>query len=80
MVGHQSVASLSEGGRHRKAQVLPLSGMARSEARHPRGLQKVGATGENIKERMEMAKRYSRTPTQRKPVEQRKFQNEDVGV
>ena len=26
------------------------------------------------------AKRYSRTPTQWKPVEQRKFRNEDVGV
>ena len=36
--------------------------------------------GENIKERMEMAERYGRTPSQRKPVEQRTFQNEDVGI
>ena len=28
MVGHQSVSTLSDGGRHRKAQTLPLSGMA----------------------------------------------------
>ena len=80
LVGHQSVSSLSDGGRHRKAQALPLSGMARSEARHSGSLQEMGAKCENIKDRMEMAKRYSRTPTQWKPVEQRKFQNEDVGV
>ena len=32
MVGHQSVSCLPDGGRHRKAQASPLSGMARSEA------------------------------------------------
>ena len=40
----------------------------------------MGAKGENIKEIMETAKRNSREPTQWKPVEQRKFQNEDVEV
>ena len=70
MVGHQSVSSLSDGGRHRKAHALLLSGMARSEGRYSGSLQEMGATGENIKERMEMAKRFSRTPTQWKPVEQ----------
>ena len=80
MVRQQSVSSLSEGGRLRKAQALPLSGMARSEARYSRSFQEMGAKGENIKERMEIAKRYSRPPTQWKPVKQRKFQNEDVGV
>ena len=55
MVGHQSVSSLSDGGRHRKAQALPLSGMARSEARYSGSLHEMGAKGGNIKERMEMA-------------------------
>ena len=64
MVGRQSVSSLSEGGRHRKAQAVPLSGMARSEARHSGSFQELGAKGENTKERMEMGKKYSRTPTQ----------------
>ena len=34
--GYQSVSSLPDGGRHRKAQALPLPGMARSEARYSR--------------------------------------------
>ena len=45
MVGHQSVSSLSEGGRHRKAQALPLSRMARSEARYSGSFQEMGAKG-----------------------------------
>ena len=35
----------------------PLSRMARSEARYSGALQKVGAKGENIEERIEMTKR-----------------------
>ena len=71
MVGYQSVSILPDGGRHRKAG---------SEAKYSGSLQEMGAKGENIKEIMETAKRKSREPTQWKPVEQRKFQNEDVGV
>ena len=33
--------SLLQGGRHRKAQALPLSGMARNKTGDPRGLQRV---------------------------------------
>ena len=64
LVGQQSVSILSEGGRHREAQALPLPGKARSEARYPGSFQEMGAKGENIKESQEMAKRKSRTPTQ----------------
>ena len=80
MIGHQSVSSLSDVGRHNKSWTLPLSGRARSEARYSGSLQKMGTESENIIERMEKSKRYSRTPTQWKPAEQRKFQNEDVEV
>ena len=62
-----------QGGRNRKTQALPLSRMARSEARYSGSVQEIGARGENIKERMEMAKRCSRTSTQWKPVERRTF-------
>ena len=58
------MSSLPDGGRHREAQALPLSGMARSEARYSGCFQEMGAKGENVKERMEMAKRYSCTPSQ----------------
>ena len=54
------MSSLPDGGRHREAQSLPLSGMARSKAGHSGILQEVGAKGENVEERMEMAKRKSR--------------------
>ena len=57
-----------------------LSGMARSVARCSGSVQEMGAKGENIEERMEMAKRFHRAPTRWNPVEQRKFQDEDVGV
>ena len=69
VVGYQSVSSLPDGGRHRKAQAPPLSGMARSEARYSKSFQEMGANGENVKERMEMAKRYSCTPSRWKPLE-----------
>ena len=47
-------------GRHRKAQALPLSRIARSKAGYSGVLEKAGAKGENVEERMEVAKR-SRT-------------------
>ena len=43
MVGYLSVPSLPDGGRHREAQALPLSGMARSEARYSGSFQEMGA-------------------------------------
>ena len=48
----------------KKTQALPLSGRARSEARYSGSVQEMGAKGENFKERMGMAKRYSCTPSQ----------------
>ena len=69
MVGYQSVSSLPDGGRPRKAQASPLSGMAHSEARYSGSFQEMGAKGGNFKERMEMAKsEKSSTPSQRKSV------------
>ena len=44
--GRKVHASMSDGGRHRKAQALPLSGMARSEARYFGSVQEMGAKGE----------------------------------
>ena len=58
------MSSLPDGGRHREAQALPLSGMARSKAGYSGILQKVGAKGENVEERMEVVKRHSRAPSQ----------------
>ena len=63
------MSTLPDGGRHREAQALPLSGMARSKAGYSRVLQTVGAQGENVEERMEVAKRHSRAPSQWKPME-----------
>ena len=42
MGGCQSVSSLPDRERHREAQALPLSRMARSEARYSRGRHEVG--------------------------------------
>ena len=42
-VGRQSMSSLPDGGRHREAEALPLSGMARSKAGYSGVLQKMGA-------------------------------------
>ena len=50
--------------------------MARSEAIYSGSFQEMGANGVNIEERMEMTKRYRRAPSQWKPMEQRKCQNE----
>ena len=41
--------------KHREAQALPLSGMARSKAGYSGILQKVVAKGESVEERMEVA-------------------------
>ena len=54
MVGYQSVSSMPDGGR--------LSGMARSEARYSRSFQEAGAKRRQRRRKMEMAKRYRRTP------------------
>ena len=64
LVRCQPMSRLPDGGRHREAQALPLSGMARSKAGYSGMLQEVIAKGENVKERMEMAKRYGRAPSQ----------------
>ena len=58
------MSNLPDGGRHTEAQALALSGMARSKAGHSRILQKVGAKGEHVEERMEVAKRTGRAPSQ----------------
>ena len=51
------MSSLPDGGRHREAQALRLFGMARRKAGDRRGLQEMGVKGENVEERVEMAKR-----------------------
>ena len=42
-MSHQSMSSLPEGGRHRKAQASPLPRKVRGQTGDPRGFQKVGA-------------------------------------
>ena len=59
------MSSLQDRGRHRKVQALPLSRMARSQAGDSGALLKVGAKSENVEERMEVAKKYSRASFQR---------------
>ena len=46
--------------RHR---LYHLSRMARNQAKNSRGLQKVGTKGENVEERVEVAKRYCYAPS-----------------
>ena len=58
LVGCWSMSSLPNGGRHRGAQALPLPRMVRSQTRDSRGIQEVGTKSKNIKEGMEVAKRY----------------------
>ena len=60
----KSVSSLPHGGWHRKAQALPLFKMARNQAGDCGGVQKVVAKSENIEERVEVAKKYRRAPSQ----------------
>ena len=64
MVGSQQMSSLPEGGRHREAQALPLSRMVRSQTGDSRGFQKVGTKSKNLKEGVEMAKRYRKASSQ----------------
>ena len=47
-----------------EAQAPSLSRMARSQAGDTRALQKVGAKSDNVEERVEVAKRYRRAPSQ----------------
>ena len=58
------MSSMPIGGRHRKAQAVPLSRMARNQAGNSGCRQKVGAKGENVEERVEVAERYRRAPSQ----------------
>ena len=51
LVGHQPMSSLPQGGRHRKAQALPLPRMVRSKTGVPRGFQEVGPKSKNLKEK-----------------------------
>ena len=53
------MSSMPNEGRHREAQALPLQ-VARDQEGDSGGLQKVGAKGENVEERVEVAKRYRR--------------------
>ena len=46
------------GRRHREAQALPLPRMVRSQTRDSRGFQEAGAKSKNLKEGVEVAKRY----------------------
>ena len=58
LVGYRSMSSLPDGGRYRETQTLPPPRMVRSQTGDPRGLQKVGAKSKNLKEEVEVAKRY----------------------
>ena len=49
------MSSLPDNGRHREAQALPLPRMARNQAGTSGCLQKVGAKGKNVGERVEVA-------------------------
>ena len=49
--------------KYRKVQALPLPRMARDQKGDPRGFQKIGAKSENVKERVEVAKRYCNAPS-----------------
>ena len=60
LIGRISVNAKLTRKRNRKAQAFPLPRMARSKAGDPRILQEVGAKGEDVEERMEMAKRHCR--------------------
>ena len=47
-----------ERGRKRKAQAIPLPRMVRSQTRDSRSFQEVGAKSKNVKEGVEVTKRY----------------------
>ena len=52
------MSSLPDGGRHREAQAIPLPRLVRGQTGDPRGFQEVGAKNKNLKEGVEVAKRY----------------------
>ena len=58
------MSSLPDGGRHREAQAFSTVRNGTSKAGDPRGFWKVGAKGEDDEERMVVAKRQSRAPSQ----------------
>ena len=58
------MSSLPAGGRHREAQALPLPEWHAVRREIPRGLQEMGAKGEDVEERVEMAKRHYRASSQ----------------
>ena len=55
---------LTDGGLHRVAQAFSTVRSGTSKAGDPRGFWKVGAKGEDVEERMVVAKRLSRAPSQ----------------
>ena len=57
LVGCEPMSSLPDEGRHRKALALPLSRLPRRKAGYSGALQKAGAKGENVEERVEVATR-----------------------
>ena len=52
------MSSLQKRGKNRKAQAIPLPRMVRSQTRDSRSFQEVGAKSKNLKEGVEVAKRY----------------------
>ena len=58
------MSSLSKGGRHSKAQALPLPRMVRDQKGDPRSLQKVETKSQKFKGRVEVAKKYRRAPSE----------------
>ena len=74
------MSSLSQRGRHRKAQALPLPRMVRGQTGDPRGFQKVEAESENFKEKVEVAKEYCcYASSQGQRMEQGPLQHEKSG-
>ena len=73
--------SMSQGGRHGKAQALPLPRMARNQRRDSRCFQKMVAKKKNIKEGVGLAKKVLLRIFQMKVNGTgRPFQHEEVGV
>ena len=52
------MSSLPDRGRHREAQALPLPRMVPSQTGDSRGFQEVEAKSKNLREGVEVAKRY----------------------
>ena len=58
----------------------PWPRIVRSQTGDPTNLHNVGAKSENLKKRVEVAKRYGHASSQLKPMEQGSFLHEKVGV